>query len=65
MDSNRVARATAEHLFRLYLMSFTATESKEEAMAAAGAAIESYLHDCGMSREEAIRIRDEIMISSP
>jgi hypothetical protein len=65
MDTNRVARSTAEHLFRLYVMNFAAIEPKEEAIRSAGAAVESYLLNCGMSSEEAIEIRDEIMLSSP
>ena len=65
MDTNRVARATAEHLFRLYLMNFTDAESQEEAMKLAGMAVERYLRDCGMSEQDAIKLRDEIMISYP
>lgn len=65
MDANRVAFATAEHLFRLYVMMFSGMEVKEEAVTSAGAAVESYLVNCGMSHEEAVRLRDEIMLSFP
>lgn len=63
MDTHRVAFATAEHLFRLYLMVVGGTGTEKEALTTAGAAVEAYLMDCGMSAQEAGRRRDDIMLS--
>ncbi|MHA0043003.1 hypothetical protein [Deinococcus sp. PEB2-63] len=63
MDANRVALTTADHLFRLYIMLFSSISSKEDSITSAGAAVESYLVECGMSHQEAVRRRDEIMLS--
>ncbi|MBZ9750824.1 hypothetical protein GO986_09570 [Deinococcus sp. HMF7620] len=63
MDTNKVAFATAAHLFRLYVMAFSGIESEQAAVTSAGAAVEAYLVDCGMSQHEAARHRDELMLS--
>ncbi|WP_019584693.1 hypothetical protein [Deinococcus apachensis] len=65
MDANKVAVATAEHLYRLYVLAFGSDGNREDAIQTTGEAVQSYLVNCGMSEGEAETLRDEIMLSSP